>query len=269
MTVLPGICYFSLMNRVIPFLLFMSFFIVPVPLMAMDMSGYRPAPPFGVLSTASADTPEKMQSAVAFSVEKVGNPDYYRYSTQLAMGVTRNIEFGINFPYVEEENDEGVEDITFSVKHRFFEEGRYGPSAAYILLASKASNNESYSTGGAYGGGLVASKRIGPLQVHINMIYTAPEDEAFEDEIRSSLGFVFAADHNFSLLAEIIARKSYESNSVDKTEARMGYRFLYGNRIYSTLAFGLGLDDAGPDYRIVLSISLLFPKKQIAVEDLN
>lgn len=257
------------MKRLVSFLVFMSICSVPVPLLAMDLSGYLPATPFGVFSTASTETPEKMQSAVAFTVEKVGNPDYYRYSTQLAMGVTPNIEFGVNFPYVEEENDEGVEDITFSVKHRFFEEGRYGPSAAYILIASKASNNERYSTGGAYGGGVVASKRIGPLQVHVNVIYTAPEDEAFEDEIRSSLGFVFAADHNFNLLAEIMARKSYESNSVDKTEVRMGYRFLYRNRIYSTLGFGLGLDDAGPDYRIMLSISLLFPKKQIAVEDLN
>lgn len=237
--------------------------------MALDMSGYQPPAPFGVFSTASAETPEPMQSAVSFTFEKVGEPDFKRYSTQLAMGITRSIEFGVNIPYVDDSVEQGIEDITFSIKHRFFEEGNYGPSAAYILTGAKSSNNEQYSTDGGYGGGLIASKRIGPLQVHANVLYTDPNQEGLLNDIRGSLGFVFAADHNFNLLAELFARKSYYSRSLDQAEARIGYRFLYANRVYSTLGVALGIDDKGPDYRILLSISLLFPKKKISVEALD
>lgn len=247
----------------------MSLASVPASSLAMDMSGYQPPAPFGVFSTASAETPEPMQSAVSFTFEKVGEPDFKRYSTQLAMGVTRSVEFGINIPYVDDSVEQGIEDITFSIKHRFFDEGKYGPSAAYILTGAKSSNNVQYSTKGGYGGGLIASKRIGPVQVLLNALYTAPKDDALEDEIRGSVGFIFAADHNFNLLAELLARKSYYSRSLDQAEARIGYRFLYSNRVYSTLGVALGIDDKGPDYRILLSISLLFPKKKVSVEALD
>jgi len=257
------------MKRLAIIIAILSFFAVPATSLAMDMSGYQPPAPFGVFSTASAETPEPMQSAVSFTYEKVGGPDFNRYSTQLAMGLSRSIEFGINIPYVDDSVEEGMEDITFSLKHRFFDEGKYGPSAAYILTGAKSSNNEKYSTKGGYGGGLIASKRIGPVQVLFNALYTNPKQEELEDDIRGSLGFIFAADHNFNLLAEIMARKSYYSRSLDQAEARIGYRFLYGNRIYSTLGVALGIDDKGPDYRILLSISLLFPKMKMSVQDLD
>ena len=155
MTASGGICYFSFMRRLVFLIALLSFLPLPASALAMDMSGYQPAAPFGVFSTASADTPEPMQSAVAFSIEKVGGPDFFRYSTQLALGLTKTIELGINMPYIDDSLEEGMEDITFSIKHRVFEEGRYAPSAAYILMGSKSSNNEVYSTKGGAGGGLV------------------------------------------------------------------------------------------------------------------
>ena len=158
------------MKRIIAIISFLSLCSVPASSMAMDMSGYQPPAPFRVFSTASADTPEQMQSAVSFTFEKVGTPDFKRYSTQLAMGITNSIEFGINIPYVDDSVEEGIEDITFSIKHRFFDEGKYGPSAAYILTGAKSSNNEQYSTKGGYGGGLIASKRLGPMQVLLNVL---------------------------------------------------------------------------------------------------
>jgi len=257
------------MKHLLFIIVLLSLVTVPATSMALDMSGYQPPAPFGVFSTASAETPEPMQSAVSFTFEKVGEPDFKRYSTQLAMGLTKSVEFGINIPYVDDTVEEGIEDITFSIKHRFFDEGKYGPSAAYILTGAKSSNNEQYSTKGGYGGGLIASKRLGPLQVHANVLYTSPNQEGLEDDIRGSLGFVFSADHNFNLLAELMVRKSYYSRSLDQAEARIGYRFLYGNRIYSTLGVALGIDDKGPDYRLLLSISLLFPKKKLSIEALD
>lgn len=261
--------FFSHMRHALVVALMASFLCVPTVAHAAEMIGYQPPAPFGVFSTASAESPEPMQSAVAFTFEKVGDPDFIRYSSQLAMGITRSMEFGINLPYYEDDAEEGMEDITFSFKHRFFDEGKYGPSAAYILTATKSSNNENLSTKGGYGGGLIASKRLGPVQVLMNVIYTAPKEETLEDDIRGSLGFQFAADHNFSLLAEILARKTYYSRSVDQTEGRIGYRFMYGNRIYSTLAVGMGFDDKGADYRVMLSISLLFPKKKVSFENMD
>lgn len=240
-----------------------------LPAYALDVSGYQPVAPFGVFSTASAETPEPSQSAVAFSFEKVGDPDFYRYSTQLALGLTKTTEFGMNIPYIKDDIEEGLEDITFSFKHRFFEEGKYGPSAAYLLTVAKSSNNQQYSTKGGYGGGVIVSKRLGPFKVHANAIYMQPGDDNLQEDIRGSIGLVFLADHNFSILAEIMTRSTVASKNVDQSEGRIGYRFMYGNRIYSTLAVGLGLDDKGPDYRILLSVSLLFPKQKMSYENLD
>lgn len=232
---------------------------------AFDLSGPQPPAPFGIFSTMSADSPKKGSSAVAFSFEQSGEPDFYRYSSQLAVAVTGNVELGMNIPYVDDETT-GLEDISFTLKHRFFEEGMYGPSIAYLLIASTASNTEELSTEGGAGAGLIASKRIGPVKGHINLIYRTPWDSSLEDEIRFSAGIDFAASHDFRILAELYTRKGHFSDKVDQREARLGYRFLYGERVFSTIGVAFGLNNKPPDYRIMASISLIFPRGQKTIK---
>jgi hypothetical protein len=223
-----------------------------------DLSGLQPPAPYGVFSTFSANTPEKKHSAVAFSVEKSGSPDFLRLSTQLVYGITDNVELGISVPYVEN-SVSGLEDIAFGLKHRFFGEGKYGPSVAYVLTASPSSGTEDLSTEGRVGGGIALSKRLGPFYGHTNLFYIVPGDSQLEDEIRLSAGVDFSAAHNFRVLGEFLGRKSHFSDEVDDLEFRFGYRFLSRQDMFTTLGVGFDIEDRHPEYRLIASISLLFP----------
>lgn len=232
---------------------------------AVELSGPQPPAPYGVFSTLSADSPEGGRSAVAFTFERAGDPDFSRYSSQLALGITDNLELGMNIPYVDNAEN-GLEDIAFTLKHRFFEEGMYGPSVAYLLTATLSSNNEFLSTDGSIGAGLVASKRLGPFKGHLNLLYSIPWDDDLDDEARFSGGVEFAASHDFRLLTELLLRKSNFSDDVDHKELRVGYRFLYKNEVFSTIGVGIGLDDREPAYRVMASVSLIFPRKVKYIE---
>jgi len=228
--------------------------------LAADLSGHQPASPYSVFSTYSADSPSKGRSVVALSIEKAGSPDYWRYSSQMAMAITNSIEFGLNIPYVDN-GVSGLEDIAITLKHRFFDEGRYGPSVAYLLTGSFASRNDTLSTKGRGGGGLIFSKRLGPVKGHLNGFYTVPWDKDLEDEIRVSAGLDFAASHDFKILAELYAVKShYSKEKVDQREARIGYRFIHNRDLFYTIGVGVGLEEEAPEYRIMASLSILFPR---------
>lgn len=248
-----------------------AFFLLFLPLLfavrlsqAAELSGPQPPAPFGVFSTLSAESPEEGRSAVAFTFDQAGDPDFSRFSSQLALGVTESLELGMNIAYVDN-GENGLEDIAFHIKHRFFEEGMYGPSLAYLITATASSNSE-LSTDGSIGLGAVASKRVGPARGYLNLIYSHPWEDDLKDEIRFSTGLDFAASHDFRLLGELLIKKSYFSDEVDHRELRVGYRFLYGNELYSTIGVGVGLDDEEPAYRIIASVSLIFPRKVRYIE---
>lgn len=254
------------MEKKISYLIFIIIsFVIVDNSYSIDLSGPQSPAPYAVFSTINAKSPEKGHAAVSITGEKSGGPDFYRFSTQLAVGVTDKMEAGVNIPYVENDTS-GVEDITLSFKHRFFEEGFYGPSVAYLLSASIGSGNDGLSTNGRAGLGLVLSKRVGPVNGSMNFIYGAPFDGALKDEIRFSSGIEFSIAHHFDVLAEIFSRKSHYSKSLDQLEARFGYRILYGDGVFATLGVGIGLNDKAPDYRVMASLSLSFQKKEGPIE---
>lgn len=225
----------------------------------LDLMGPQEPAPYSVFSTLSAESPARGQAAASLSAEKSEEPNFYRFSTQILLGVTDNMSVGVNIPYVDNSHA-GLEDIAVSFKHRFFDEGKYGPSVAYLVTASIQSSTEELSTDGRIGGGFIASKRVGPVTGHANVFYSLPADDALDDEIRVSTGVEFSAAHNFDILGEIFLRKSHFSEDIDELEARFGYRIQYAEGIYTTLGAGLGLDNRAPDFRIMASISLTFPR---------
>jgi hypothetical protein len=231
----------------------------------IDMSGPMVPTPYGVFSTISSSSPQKGRAAVSVSVEKSGNPDFYRFSAQLATGLTDNIEFGMNIPYMDNART-GLEDIAISLKHRLLDGEGYSPSLAYLLTGSLGSGKEDLSTDGRIGAGIISGKKLGPLKGHVNFIYSIPRDTDYEDEMRFSAGLEFSAAHNLEVLAELYGVNSHFSNEVDKLEARFGYRIQYGRGVYTTLGAGFGLANKEPDYRILLSLTLSFPQRENAIE---
>ncbi len=226
-----------------------------------DLEGLQPVAPYGVFSTFSADSLPKGKFAFGVGAEKSKEPDYYRYLLQCSYGITDKTEIIATIPYVDKWRDEksGVEDIALGVKHRFFDEGKYGPSVAYIINASVLSGRDEFSTDGRLGAGIIASKRIGPVSGHANIFFEKAGSGKLKDEIDIAAGFDFSAAHNFKLLGEVYVRKYPYSSEVDQLEGRFGYRFMTTDYIYTTIGAGFDFKNRTPEYRILFSITAILP----------
>jgi len=237
------------------------------PSSAFDISGIQPVAPNGIFSTFSAESLPKNKVSVEAGFEKSKEPDFYRFSLKSAYGISDSIEFDMTIPYVYHFNSavDGMEDISIGFKHRFYDEGKYGPSLAYLINASINNGANEFSTNGRVGIGLIVSKRVGPFKGHMNLFYERPGKGSLEDEIAFLGGIEFSAAHNFKMLAEILAKKGHFSNKYDQVEARFGYRIKTSDRIYTTLGMGVDLKKRTPEYRILISISYTSPpeKKEI------
>lgn len=222
---------------------------------AFDVAGLQPIAPNGIFSTFSADSLPENKLSLELGAERSLEPDFYRLSLRGAYGISDSAELDITVPYVLEFRDSyGIEDISFGIKHRFYNEGKYGPSLAYMVNASINSGKDKLSTDGRYGLGLIISKRIGPFRGHLNVFYEKPGAGRLEDEISFSGGVDLSAGHNFNLLGEVVVKKSHFSSEFDFTEARFGYRLKTTENIYTTLGAGLDFNDRSPEYRVMLSV---------------
>jgi hypothetical protein len=229
-----------------------------------DISGLQPVAPYGLFSTFSAESLPASKIAFETGFERSKKPDFYRFSARAAYGISDSIEFDITVPYLYNFADsvDGMGDISFGLKHRFYEEGKYGPSLAYLLNASVNNGREEFGTRGRFGAGLIVSKRVGPFRGHFNFFYERPGTGALQDEITFLGGIDFSAAHNFKMLGEVLARKSHFSNEYDQVEARFGYRFRTTDSIYTTFGVGVDLKRRSPEYRILISISYTPPEEK-------
>jgi hypothetical protein len=255
-------CYFLTMKRYL--LLFM---LVLLSLCrnsyGFEITGIRPVDPYGVFSTFSAESLPKNKVAFSAGTEISIDPDFYKFLFKTAYGITDNTELNITVPYsFEGDSAGGFEDVALGFKHRFFDEGKYGPSIAYILNASIPSGRDEFSTDGRYGIGLIVSKRVGPFNGHVNLFYEKPGNRKLNDEVSFLAGLDFAAAHNFKILTELYCRKSHESEKVDLVEGRIGYRVKTTEFIYTTFGVGVDLKNGNPQSRIMFSVAFLSPSKK-------
>lgn len=237
-----------------------------------DIKGLQPVSPYGVFSAFSADSLPKEKFAYEISMERSEGPNFFRYSLESAFGLSNNLEFNLTVPYVSKWKDEvaGFEDIAFGIKHRFFDEGKYGPSLAYVVNASMVSGKEEFSTDGRFGLGFILSKKIGPVTGHANIFYLRPGTGKLEDEITLIAGFDFSAAHKFKMLGEVQWKKSHYSTKLDQIEGRFGYRFLTTDNIYTTIGLGTDFKKRSPEYRVLLSISAILPsEKRMIVREIS
>jgi hypothetical protein len=232
--------------------------------LAKDLSGAQPPSPYGIFSTFSSDSPEKRRAVVAFKVEKSSDPDFHRISSQFGFGLTNSVEAGMNVPYVDNSKS-GLEDVAFYVKHRFLEKDMW-PSLGYLVIATLASSTEEFSTDGSLGGGFVISQRVGPVQGHVNLILLHPWDSDLDEEFQFLAGVEFSAAHNFDVLAEFFLRESYFGEDDDQQEIRLGYRFSYGEKLFTSIGAGFGLNNKPPEWRLMASLSFLFPIRSVPIE---
>ena len=253
-------------KTVLRFLFFVSF-LTPCLLLstfafAFDVKGIQPLSPYGIFSTFSAESLKQNKVGFGLTFEKSKEPDFYRTLFQLAYGLHDKFEINITLPYVAdwEENMDGFEDASFAVKHRIVDDGIYSPSVAYMLNVSTVSGKEVFSTNGAWGGGLLLTKKVGPFKGHLNMLYSKPGNTSLKDEHSLNLGAELAVTHNSKLIAEMAGKKNYYKNKIELLEWRLGYRIATTDTIFTTIGAGFNIKNRTPDYRLLFSLSFILPK---------
>lgn len=249
------------MKRILS-LFFFACSLLSVNAYGFDFEGLQPLSPYGVFSTFSAESLPSGKSGLEVGFERSLKPDFYRITNQFGYGFTDSIEFDITVPYVIGYNSvSGFEDMSIGLKHRFFDEGKYGPSVAYLLTASLNSGRSDFSTEGSVGAGIIVTKRVGPVTGHLNLLFSHPLSNSLSDEVTFAAGLDFAAANNFKVLAELYSEKNY-SGRVDRIEPRFGYRIVSAENLFTTVGVGFDLKDRRPEYRLLLSLSYIFPSEQ-------
>ena len=224
---------------------------------AFDIAGLQPLAPNGVFSTFSTESLPKNKFSVELALERSREADFYRATMRGAYGISNNLEFIVSVPYILhfEDSIDGFEDVAIGFIHRFYDEGKYGPSLAYLLTASIPVGREELSTDGRAGGGIILSKRIGPFQGSFNLLYIKPGRGDLEDEITFSSGIVFSATHNSEILAEFLAKKSHFTSEYDQLDARLRSRLSTTDSLFTTVGAGVDLKNRNPEYRLLLTIT--------------
>jgi hypothetical protein len=247
--------------------LILLLFLLPGRSYAFDILGLQPVAPYGIFSTFSAESLPKNKAAFETSFEKSKDPDFYRFALSGAYGISDSLEFDITVPYVYHFSDpvDGMEDIAFGFKHRFYNEGKYGPSLAYIINASINNGRPEFTTNGSFGAGLIVSKRVGPFKGHFNVFYDRPGSGKLLDQISFRGGVELSAAHNFAILSELLVQKDYFTNEYRHIEARFGYRLRTTDNIYTTIGAGIDLKDRKPALRVLFSISFTPPPEKKAI----
>ncbi|MBI5632070.1 MAG: hypothetical protein HZA15_01100 [Nitrospirae bacterium] len=238
-------------------LIIIAFFLFSSDIFAFDISGLQPVSPYGVFSTFSSESLPKSKTSIELSLERSRERDFYRVQFKGAYGLTDHFEVMLTVPYVYDYlgSVDGVEDIAIGFKHRFYDEGKYGPSLAYIAAASLPVGHEGLTSGGRTGIGLILSKRLGPFRGNFNISYEQPGKDSLQDEILFASGIEFSATHDLDILAEFFARKVHFSKEYDQLEARLGYRLKTSDYIYTTVGIGADFKARSPEYRLLLSVS--------------
>jgi Putative MetA-pathway of phenol degradation len=226
---------------------------------AFDVLGLQPVAPNGIFSTFSTDTVPKNKWAVEMGFEKTKKPTFARFDLGAAYGINNSLEFDISVPYIYHfsGSTDGLEDVALGFKHRFYDEGKYGPSLAYLINASVPSGRGEFSTRGRFGAGFIVSKRVGPFEGHLNFFYEKPGSGSLKDEISFLGGIEFSASHSFTVLSELIVRKSHESDEYNRLEPRFGYRLKTGDSFYTTLGIGGDFKRREPEVRVLVSVSYM------------
>ena len=240
-----------------------------------DLAGIQPLAPYSVFSTFSAYSLDQGRTGMALGADISHRPSFSRFTAQWGYGITDKVELEMTIPYTVEWGTNGIqktldgfEDIGLVLKYRFFDEGRYGPAIALIFDGTVPSGRDEFTTDGSYGTGLIVTKKVGPVTGHLNLFYSRPGSSNFSDEVTLAAGFEFAATHSLKVLGELYGQKSY-SGSLDRLELRFGTRILTTDNIFTTIGAGYDTKNRTPEYRILLSVSYMFPTKMKKIEQIE
>ncbi len=236
---------------------------------ALELKGLQPVDPYGVFSTFGTESLAKGKAAFSTGAEVSLDPDLYRFIMKTAYGVSDIVELNMTLPYIfGSDVRDGFEDVALGVKHRFFEEGKYGPSLAYVINVSLPTGSEQLTTDGRYGAGLIVSKRVGPVNGHMNFFYEKTGTNRLKKELTFLAGLDFSAAYNFKLLSELVVRKGHDSSDIDLIEGRVGYRIKTTDSIYTSFGAGFDFKRRNPQTRLMFTVTFVSPPEKKKIKKL-
>jgi hypothetical protein len=253
------------------YVIFVCFILLPLyeAAYALELKGLQPVDPYGVFSTFGTESFAKGKVAISTGAEASLDPDLYRFIMKTAYGISDIVELNMTLPYLfGSDVRDGFEDAAIGVKHRFFEEGKYGPSMAYIVNVSLPTGSERLTTDGRYGAGLIVSKRVGPVNGHMNFFYEKTGTKKLKNEVTFLAGLDFSAAHNFKLLSELVVRKSHDSSDIDLIEGRLGYRIKTTDSIYTSFGAGFDFKRRDPQTRLMFTVTFVTPPEKKKIKKL-
>jgi hypothetical protein len=244
-------------HRVKKILIIITFFLFSGDIFAFDISGLQPVAPDAVFSTFSSESLPKNKASIELCLERSREPTFSRVQFRGAYGLSDHVELLVTAPYVYDYHGgvDAFEDVALGIKHRFYDEGKYGPSLAYIITASLPVGHDQLTSEGRIGLGLILSKRLGPFRGNFNLFYIQPGRSDLQREALFASGIEFSATHDLDILAEFFAKKVHFSKDYDQLEARFGYRLKTADFIYTTIGVGADFKARSPEYRLLLSVS--------------
>lgn len=251
-------------------IILISLIIFTSPCYSFDRKGFSPTSPFSIFSTFSTDTPNQNQVAADFLFDLVREPEIRRLNLNLSYGLTDKIEIIMGIPYVFRysnfTDEQGFEEFNLGFKHRVIDETKILPAFAYILYLSKQIESSDFPSDGGWGAGLIASKKIGPVRAHGNLIYFNPNEKSLKNTWYLNLGADLMLSHNSKMLFEVIGRKAIDKNKIDLIEWRIGYRIRVTDFSYTTVGVGFDIKNRNPDMRFLFGISFILPKEKNRVK---
>ena len=256
---------------------------------------YQPIGTTGVFYVFGAKTLKKGQIGIELQgdfAEAVGyagghDPDQNTIALRLGYGLLDKLEIGLDIPYTFWEADSvnfvhsSFDDVSFGVKYRLVDETESIPGVALLGAVTFPTGDEDkgISTGGTdFDTKFIVSKRLGPVNTHLNVGYYWPgtDDYDLKSGVTYGAGMDFSATSHLQILAELTGNKYIYPDGLipikdpDPLEVRLGLRFISDSGIIASLGGGVGLTDASPDYRILARLNYNYPpegKKVIKVQE--
>lgn len=245
---------------------------------------YQPLGTTGVYSVFGAKTLKKGQIAIGLAADFApdayydddSHPDQKTMALQFGYGITENFDIGLDLPFTwwypdnAGWHEQGLDDLSIGLRYRLLDEKESMPGIAILGAVTFPTGDEDkgLSTGGTdFESKLIMSKRLGPVNTHLNIGYSWPGTKKYDlqDGLTYGIGMDFSVSSQTQLLAELVGNKNrytkdlHPKGDADPLEIRAGVRIISDRGLITTLGVGVGLSNASPDYRALAVLTYTYP----------
>ncbi len=252
---------FKIDKPLIPLLLCLLLIGIFSPSVLFAQEGVMPTDSDDSFTAISAYPVGLKAGSIDMQIDRPLKPSYWSWRLGLSYGLLSTTEFMVNVPYAFDYDDQnGFQDITLALKQVLVYEKRYNPSVS-LIVSHSFEGKEGISTGGAYGGGVLVTKKLGPFVGNINFLYFHPVEKSFEDEYQVRIGGNISVSHDFRTIVDVLVKKSFYANEIDHVQTRIGYAVSLSPVVTGYGGFGYDLKEDIESWNIFVRLNVSYQVK--------